>query len=199
MPQPDAVERACSAALAIRKEFEAAARKPGHPLAGFRVGIGLASGRAVAGKIGTLDQVKVTVFGPVVNLASRLEGMTKILRASILLDEPTAQVARQRVPRDVGRLRRLARVRPYGMDTPVTVSELLPPPAEYTLLTDEHLKAYESAVDALMEGRWSEAFELLHQVPAGDRVKDFLTVFIANHNRTPPPDWDGVIPLTSKN
>ena len=29
-------------------------------------------------------------------------------------------------------------------------------------------------------------------------MKDFLTVYIAQHNRTPPPDWDGVIPLASK-
>jgi len=39
---------------------------------GFRCGIGIAHGRAVAGRIGTTDQVKVTAFGPVVNLASRL-------------------------------------------------------------------------------------------------------------------------------
>src|SRR6185503_14223643 len=88
---PDMVERSCRAALSIRAQFEAAACREGHPLADFRIGLGLATGRAVAGKIGTQDQVKVTVFGPVVNLASRLEGMTKLLRAPILLDEPTAR------------------------------------------------------------------------------------------------------------
>ena len=36
----------------------------------------------------TADQVTVTAFGPVVNLAARLEGMTKIIRAPILLDDP---------------------------------------------------------------------------------------------------------------
>ena len=51
-------------------EFGAAALRPGHPLADFRVGIGLATGHAVAGGIGAKDQLnKVTVFGPVVNLA----------------------------------------------------------------------------------------------------------------------------------
>src|SRR4029077_21022072 len=39
----DAVVRACLAALGIRAEFEAAARKPDHPLADFRMGIGLAT------------------------------------------------------------------------------------------------------------------------------------------------------------
>jgi adenylate cyclase len=40
--------------------------------------------------------------------------------------------------------------------------------------------------------------ELLHLVPAKDRVKDFLTVFIAQHGRTPPRDWNGVVALQSK-
>ena len=32
----------------------------------------------------------------------------------------------------------------------------------------------------------SDAFERLHRVPVRDKVKDFLTVYIAQHNRTPP-------------
>ena len=43
-----------------------------------------------------------------------------------------------------------------------------------------------------------QAFKMLHQVPADDQVKDFLTVFIAQHNRVCPGDWQGVIPLLSK-
>jgi len=198
LKQNDAVLRTCRAALAIRSEFEAAARESDSSLARFRVGIGVATGEAVAGKIGTVDQVKVTVFGPVVNLASRLEGMTKILRAPILLDEATARAVRAEVPRDAARVRRLAVVRPYGLDTPLMVSELLPPESQYPLLTDEHLGYCEAALDAFLAGCWPEAFELLHRTPTEDRVTDFLTVYIAQHNRTPPPDWDGVITLSSK-
>lgn len=198
LPQSDCIRRAARAALEGRREFEQAARQSEHALAGFRMGIGIATGKAVAGRIGTIDQVKVTVFGPVVNLASRLEGMTKILRAPILLDQPTAQFIRHHVPHDVARVRRLAVVKPYGLDRPVEVSELLPPLSEYPELTDEHLRFYESAVDEFLKGNWSESMELLQEVPAKDRVKDFLTVFIAQHNRTPPPNWDGVIPLLSK-
>lgn len=196
--QEDAVERACRAALAIRAAFAEAARRNDDPLTGFRVGIGIASGRAVAGKIGTVDQVKVTAFGPVVNLASRLEGLTKDLRTEILLDERSAHTARARLPSDVARVRRVARVRPYGLDSALEVSELLPPFAVEPKLTDEHLAAYERALDALQAGQWATAFQLLHLVPADDRVKDFLTVFIAQHNRTAPENWDGIIPMTSK-
>jgi adenylate cyclase len=190
LPQKDTVLRTCRAALAIRAELSGTAD--------FYAGIGIATGKAVAGKIGTVDQVKVTVFGPVVNLASRLEGMTKILRAPILLDERTAKIARRQVPREVARIRRLAIVKPFGMDTPLEISELLPSQSEYPLLSDEHLALYESALDQFLARNWPAALELLHRIPAEDEVKDFLTVYIAEHNRRPPLGWDGVIPLGMK-
>jgi len=127
-----------------------------------------------------------------------LEGMTKLLHAQILVDEATAAALRMNVPPTVARVRRVARVRPYGAVGAVEVSELLPPPAELPELTDEQLGFYERALDRFIEGDWTEALELLHQVPAKDRVKDFLTVFIVQHNRTPPPNWDGVVALSTK-
>jgi adenylate cyclase len=196
--QPDSVQRACRAALGIRAEFEAASRQADHRLADFRMGIGIATGRAVAGKIGTVDQVKVTVFGPVVNLAARLESMTKVLRAPILLDAATAASARQTLAPGAARVRRVAVVQPYGFQAAMEVSELLPPLAQHPQMSDEDITAYETALEALQAGDWQRAFQLLHHVPAEDRVKDFLTVFIAQHNRTPPEGWDGVIPLSAK-
>ncbi len=140
----------------------------------------------------------MTVFGPVVNLASRLEAMTKQLQASILMDEPTAEWIRKHVSRDTLRVRRVAKVLPYGMQTPLIVSELLPPAGPASILTDDHIAAYEQALEHFLLGQWTEAFRLLHQVPAEDRVKDFLTVYIAQHRRTAPPDWRGIIELPSK-
>jgi adenylate cyclase len=198
LPAEDGPQRAALAALGIRAQFEAAATQADHPLAGFQVGIGIATGRAVAGKIGTADHVKVTVFGPVANLAARLESMTRTLHAPILLDGPTAEAVRRSLPTDVARCRRIAVVRPYGIDSPVAVSELLPPEQEIPRLRDEHIRDYEQALDAFNAGNWSAAFGLLHKVPADDRVKDFLTVFIAGHHRTPPPGWTGVVTLDAK-
>ncbi len=198
LAQPDAVQRACRAALAIRAEFSGEARGFADPLADFRIGIGLASGPAVAGKIGTSDQVKVTVFGPVVNRAARLESMTKQLHAPILLDKATAAALRDTMPSEEARLRRVAVVQPYGIDVPLEVHELLPPESQYPQLPDEAIRWYEQALDSLLDGRWQEALQALHRVPAEDQVKDFLTVFIARHDRVPPADWDGVISLSSK-
>ncbi len=196
--EQQSIQHACQAALAIRSEFEKTAQQSAHPLADFRAGIGISSGPAVAGRIGTTDQVKVTVFGPVVNLAARLETMTKQLQASILVDEPTATWVREKVPTSILRIRRVAKVQPFGMNTPLVVSELLPPCGEDSFLTDAHIEAYENALEHFLEGRWPEAFRFLHQVPAEDRVKDFLTVFIAQHQRTPPSGWQGVIQLPGK-
>ncbi len=198
LEQQSSVLQAAQAALAIRAEFETAAAIEKHALTGFRAGLGIATGRAVAGRIGTVDQVKVTVFGPVVNLASRLESMTKQLRAPILMDEATANRVRKEVSPTIARTRRVARVLPVGMTTPLMVSELLPPEGPDVLLTDAHILAYEKALDGLQDGNWGEAFRILHQVPAEDRVKDFLTVFIAQHGRSAPPDWQGFIRLPEK-
>jgi adenylate cyclase len=194
----NSIQLACQAALGIRKEFAQASAQADHPLADFRAGIGIASGPAVAGRIGTTDQVKGTVFGPFVNRAARFEIMTKQLQTSILVDEPTADWVRENVKPDVLRIRRVAKVLPFGMHTPLMVSELLPPEGPQSILLDEHVAAYEQALDHFLQGSWNDAFRLLHQVPAEDQVKDFLTVFIAQHRRTPPPDWQGVIELPGK-
>ncbi|MFN9290172.1 MAG: adenylate/guanylate cyclase domain-containing protein, partial [Planctomyces sp.] len=106
----------CRAALAIREEFSKAQADPGHPLRDFETSIGISYGRAVAGKIGTREQVKVTVFGPVVNLASRLEAMTRELHVSVLIDERLDQLVRGRMNPGDGRVRRLLKVQPYGLD-----------------------------------------------------------------------------------
>ncbi len=189
---------ACRAALGIRAEFARAIQTAGHALANFQMGIGIAHGNAVAGKIGTVDQVKVTVFGPVVNLASRLESMTSQLRVPILLDEATAEIVRHKLDRREGRTRRLAKVLPIGIETPTIVSELLPPESEWPELTDAHLEQYELGVKHFIDGHWEDAYHHLHNMPPYDRAQDFLTMLIAQNNRIAPPDWDGVVRLSAK-
>jgi len=189
---------ACRAALGIRRRLATIRQDPTHPLADVDVGIGIAQGPAVAGKIGTSDRMTVTVFGPVVNLASRLETMTKQLRVPILLDEPTADIVRRRMSTSEGRIRKLARVQPYGMETPLTVSELLLPMSESEDLTDAHLTLYEQGVDHFLAGRWQEAYRCLHAMPSSDRAPDFLLPRLAQHNRHAPPGWTGVIELPEK-
>lgn len=189
---------ACRAALGIRRAFAERRGRKDHPLADFEMGIGIARGIAMAGKIGTQEKMTVTVFGPPVNLASRLESATKQLRVPILLDEATATIARERLEADAGRVRKLARVIPYGTELPVVVSELLPPESEFPELTDSHVADYEEGVEHFIAGRWDEAYRCLHNMPASDRAQDFLSMMITQHNRIAPQDWDGTIRLASK-
>jgi adenylate cyclase len=201
---PASALEACRAAVEIRRRFATAAENPSDPLAGFRCGIGIATGEAVAGRLGTAGQFKIDVFGPVVNLASRLEGITKQLRVPILVDENTVARIRERGEDPEGydrtelRFRRLARLRPYGMEQALTVSELLPKSGESKLLDEAGVELYERALDAFIAGKWDEAFALLHEVPPWDYGKDFLTTHILTHRREPPPDWDGIVDLESK-
>jgi len=78
-------------------------------------------------------------------------------------------------------------------------SELLQPAAATgEALTDQDVVLYEKPLGRVQDGIWNEAFRLLHQVPAEDRVKDFLTVYIAQNGRVAPPDWNGTIRLPEK-
>jgi len=189
---------ACRAALAMRDEFQAANRDRNHPLAGFQVGIGIGYGTAIAGQIGTKEQSKVGVFGPVVNLASRLEGMTKQFRVSILVDEATEKYVRECLPKSEGRCRRFVPVRPKGMKAAVTVSELLPPEGHPGTISDQQIGEYEAAVARFLQGEWKDASEALDRLPVGDRAKDLLLIYMAQNDYSPPEDWDGVVKLTSK-
>jgi adenylate cyclase len=189
---------ACRAALAIREEFARAQTDPDHPLKDFETSIGIAHGRAVAGKIGTREQVKVTVFGPVVNLASRLESMTRELHVAILIDEHLDARIRRSLPPAEGRVRRLLQVLPYGMDRTLTVSELVPPVSRMPALTDQHLVDFELGVDAFIAGRWSDAWKFLHRMPAEDRAQDYLAMLITQHDRKAPADWDGIVRMRKK-
>ena len=196
-PPPEGPVAACRAAVYIQQRFQQATNDPSSLLFGFNVGIGIAHGRAIAGKIGSQEQIKVGAFGPPVNIGARLETMTKHVLTPILIDESTAAHVRK-LPKTELRCRKLGRIRPYGMNNSSVVYELLPPVEMDPRISDAAIKTFETAVDALAERRWPDALQLLNQMPADDHTGDFLTAYIADHQNEPPKDWDGVIEMTSK-
>ena len=189
---------ACRAALAIYRAFQQGVIANDSLLFGFSVGMGIAHGRALAGQIGTNQQSKVGVFGPVVNQGSRLEGLTKQFAVPICVDETTAEFARKYLNPSEGRLRCLARVRPKGMDTPITVYGLLPSLDEMPEITTETITNHEAAVEAVIRGDWANAVSLLQQIPDGDGPKAFLLNHMNELGNVPPKDWDGAFSLASK-
>ncbi|MCA9135774.1 MAG: adenylate/guanylate cyclase domain-containing protein, partial [Planctomycetales bacterium] len=155
--------QAARAALAIRAEYHQSDL-------GFRCGIGIAHGRAVAGQIGTTDQVKVTAFGPVVNLSSRLESMTKRFGAEIIIDEAT-RTALMASEQDHFTTRRLAKVRPAGFTLPLVISELVPDVPEGSAagtssqVTAALIADYEAALDLYCLGDHDQALKQLRTLP----------------------------------
>lgn len=189
---------ACRSALAIYRAFQKESQQSDSLLAGFSIGMGIAHGRALAGQIGTNQHSKIGVFGPVVNQGSRLEGLTRQFGVPICVDENTANSILRFLPPTEGRLRRLARVRPNGMDTAITVYGLFPPVEEYPEVTEDIIFDHEFAVTAVIKGDWPLALEILDRIPDGDGPKRFLLEKIRQHDNCAPPDWDGAFTLTSK-
>ena len=98
LPLPDHALRAVRAALALHRVSEEFAvwmnqRFPEHTLPKFAIGIGLHSGEAVVGNIGTPSRMEFTAIGDTVNLASRTERMTRVLGCAILASEATITLA----------------------------------------------------------------------------------------------------------
>ncbi len=188
---------ACRAALDIYRGFRAGGQDESSLLHGFSVGIGIVHGRAIAGQIGTANQAKVGVFGPVVNQGARLEGMTKQFGVAICIDEVAADWVQRLLDPSQARVRRLARVRPKGMDVALTIFELLPPAADEDTISDQTIADYEAALEAVIAGRWQEAVPRLNSIP-GPGPQHFLLKRMAEQDNVPPADWDGVFSLTSK-
>lgn len=189
---------ACRAALRIEAEFLRANKQAHKLLSGLTCGIGVAHGRALAGKIGTDKQSKIGVFGPVVNQGSRLEGLTKQFGVSICIDEKSADFVRRSMPPQEGRLRRLARVRPKGMDTPIDVFSLLPSIEKLPEVTDEMIQQTDELVQAIIDGNWKKAKDLHEGLPGHDGPARFYRQLFDKYGTSPPANWDGIIRLDSK-
>lgn len=184
LDQPDGAIRAAQTALQIKLSND---RRD--PADRFDSGIGIATGRAVAGRIGTVDQVKVTAFGPVVNLASRLEGMTKFFGVGIIVDDATRVAIESAFP-----LRPLAPVRPAGIDRPIEIHQLLPQQIDdANPWTDHQLDRYRQALESFIAGRWEQARDFLTGLPSADRPSQVLQEFMERNGHTPPADWTGAI------
>jgi adenylate cyclase len=195
LEKKDAAENACRAALKIQSELAAIAAEPEHLLHDFQMGIGVATGNAVAGKIGTSHQVKVTAFGPVVNLAARLEGMTRLLNIPILIDKYTVERASSVLAdqQRIAHFRKLGSFRPYGLSTASDVYQLQPAENKPSLSVIEN---YERGLKEFSSGQWSDALKFLDPYKDQDSAARFLSEFI--RVRQSPKNFDGIIDLTSK-
>jgi adenylate cyclase len=198
LEQPDAALRAAETALAVAELTASWNETLGRPRDQFLIGMGIASGIAVAGKIGTSDQVKVTAFGPVVNLASRFEGLTRAFRVPVLLDEATAMALEPFLPALNATTRRIVRVLPAGLARPVPLFQLSSLDSRPESLNPMQLSQYEEALKQFEAGDWERAEIAWKALSTSDRVVDVPLQYIRQHRGRPPADWNQAIEFLTK-
>ena len=108
----DAVEAAAALLDALKRFNEARALTPAPT---FRIGIGIATGEAVVGNVGSEAKMDFTAIGRPVNLASRLEGTTKEFRWPLVVCDRTRRLLGEHVEAEAR-----AGVEVRGLEGPVT-------------------------------------------------------------------------------
>ncbi|MDD5391155.1 MAG: adenylate/guanylate cyclase domain-containing protein [Gallionellaceae bacterium] len=160
-----------------------------------KIGVGVNTGRMSVGNMGSEFRMAYTVMADAVNLASRLEALTRQYGVGVLAGEAT----RADCP-DLS-FQLVDRVRVKGKDVPVAIFEPLGVTAE---LPPERLKEaalFESVLADYQARRWDEAEIKLMQLGKLNQRKlyqvylDRVTHFRFN---PPPAEWDGVFTYTTK-
>jgi adenylate cyclase len=197
LPDPEHPSHAMAAAL----EMQAAAENlrglfvaMGWPE--LHIGVGLNSGTMSVGNMGSRFRRAYTVLGDRVNLASRLEGLTKKYGVGVIVGEDTAACALDFAFREIDR------VRVRGKHEPVSVYEPIGPLNQLTDAKREELARFANLAAAYRAGEWAEANRLcteLRKEHPEDSIYALYQERIAFFMSTPPPaDWDGVFTFTSK-
>ncbi|XXJ18754.1 adenylate/guanylate cyclase domain-containing protein [Desulfovibrio caledoniensis] len=191
---------ACLAALRCRaalRIFNRGRRDSGQPE--FRTRMGIHTGEAVVGNIGSSDRMAYTAIGASVNMASRLEGLNKYLGSSILVSETARLAAGDRFV-----FRFAGRVVPKGTSAGVGVYELLGTRHGSTgvygpLAVDEGAEArlaeWDACFELLLSREFAAAADAFGTYLAGhgpDRLAGHFHELAETFTSRPPAaDWKG--------
>ncbi len=163
----------------------------------FDISIGIATGEALVGSIGSELMMSYTVMGNTVNLASRLEGANKVYSSRVLVSEATVAGAA-----DAIEAREIDRVVLLGQTEPQAVFEIMGRKGELTAAQTELLTHFSEGLVAYRARRWDEALRAfaaaLESAPNDGPSTTFIKRIDSLMKTPPGEDWDGSWRLEQK-
>lgn len=182
---------ACNAALNMVSALEILNKNwLGRGLPQVKMRIGLNTGQAIIGNIGSKDRLSYTAVGDSVNLANRLEEINKIYHTGIVISQYTYQIVKDRF---LTRLLDYTMVR--GKAEKIYIYELLPAENSFGAKLAEYSADFTVAFADYQHGNWEQAlqgFQRLIDAYPQDGLGRIYLERCQYYQMNPPDGWDGV-------